>query len=402
MASIISFFRKTPVPSLKTYFATKSLTLPATVVWTAAESDVVSALIEALDTLSEADRESLILEVNRIIALADEPGQNALQDVVTNRAVFDTVDGGHNRALWVLMNEPQNFRLAEEVRYNDEKRRGRMWSGFVVEKKKLVRKDQFSRDAFNAEIQKKFSTNNVHVDVFDRHRVTFDGTSHQLVQVAVYREGRLDDALGFDGAGKLQRHLVRPVFEASLTYEPSEGVIEVVAGDKDIREAMAGFMGRHLLAIDFKGEKLPLREYDLSVLMEPFDFPTDTGAPAGQVVDSVQLKELRFQPLDIPGQRVTLECSDAGGESIWDMADRHIGPAALRRADWVITRARLVVKFAPHGKSRRAKILNLTITVPHGCNLKGMTPGERLIGEKYLREWGILKGRTETDGADRS
>ena len=402
MASITSFFRKTPVTSLNAYFATKSFTLPATVVWTAAESDVVSALIEALDTLSEADRESLILELNRIIALADEPGQNALQDVVTYRAVFDTVDGGHNRALWVLMNEPQNFRLAEEVRYNDEKRRGRMWSGFVVEKKKFVRKDQFSRDAFNAEIQKKFSTNNVHVDVFDRHRVIFDGTSHQLVQVAVYREGRPDDALGFDGAGKLQRHLVRPVFEASLTYEPSEGVIEVVAGDKGIREAMAGFMGRHLLAIDFKGEKLPAREYDLSVLMEPFDFPTDAGAPAGQVIDSVQLKELRFQPLDIPGQRVTLECNDAGGESIWDMADRHISPAALRRADWVITRARLVVKFARHGKSRRAKILNLTITVPHGCNLKGMTPGERLIGEKYLREWGILKGRTETDGADRS
>ncbi len=217
-----------------------------------------------LDTLAETDREALILEINRVIALADEPGQNALQDVVTNRAVFDTVDGGHNHALWVLMNEPQNFRLAEEVRYNDEKRRGRMWAGYVVEKKKLVRKDQFSRDAFIAEIQKKFSTNHVHVDVFDRHRVTFDGKSHQLVQVAVYREGRSDDALGFDGAGKLQRHLVKPVYEASHTYEPSEGVIEVVASDKDTREAMAGFMGRHLLDIHFKGERLSARQYDLS------------------------------------------------------------------------------------------------------------------------------------------
>jgi hypothetical protein len=31
-----------------------------------------------------------------------------------------------------------------------------------------------------------------------------------------------------------------------------------------------------------------------------------------------------------------------------------------------------------------------------------MTPGERLVGEKYLREWGMLKGRMDTDGADRS
>jgi hypothetical protein len=403
MASITSFFRKTPVPSLKAYFATKLFTLPATVTWTGTDSDVVDTLIAALDTFSEADREALILEITRIMALADEPGQNALLAVVSDRVAFDTIEGGHNRALWVLMNEHANFQLAEDVRYNDEKRRGRMWQGFVVEKYKPVRKDQVSRDALTAEIQKKFNTSNVHVDVFDRYRVTLDGASHQLVQVAVYREGRPDDALGFDSAGKLQRHLVKPVYEASLTYEPSEGVIEVVAGDKDVRMAMASMMGRTLMDIDFKGEILPAREYDLGVLMEPFDFPTDPRAPADQVVEKVQVRELRFQPLDRNGQRVTLECDGLGGETIWDMADNHIAQAAQRRADWVITRARLVVKFVPYGKSRRARSLNLTITVPHGCNLKGMTPAERLVGEKYLRDWGILKGKPEVvDGADRS
>ena len=402
MASITSFFRKTPVPSLKSYFGTKSFILPPTVVWTNPESDVVAALIGALNTLAEGDREALILEVDRIGVLADEPGQNALQDVISDRATFDTVEGGHNRALWALMNEPLNFRRAEEVRYNDERRRGRMWSGFVVDKRKLVRNDHVSHAAFIAEIKKKFTTNQVHVDSFDRHRVTFDGKSHQLVQVAVYREGRPDDALGFDGTGTLQRHLVKPVHEASLTYEPSEGVIEVVANDKDIREAMASFMGRHLLNIDFKGERLSARQYDLGVLMEPFNFPTNPAAPAGQVIERVHVRELRFQPLDLAGQRVTLECDESFGETIWGMADRHIGQATQRRADWMITRARLVVKFAPHGKSRRGKNLNLTITVPHGCNLKSMTAGDRLVGEKYLREWGIQKGGAESDDADRS
>lgn len=401
MASITSFFRKTPVPSLKAYFETKSFNLQSTVVWTAPESDVVAALIEALDALTEVDREALILEINRIIALADEPGQNALLAVVSNPIAFDAVEGGHNRALWLLMNEPANFRLAEDVRYNDEKRRGRMWQGFVVEKHKLVRKDQFSRNAFIAEVQAKFSTSNVHVDVFDRHRVTFDGASHQLVQVAVYREGRPDDALGFDGAGNLRRHLVKPVYEASLTYEPGEGVMEVVAGDKDIRLVMASIMGRTLMDIDFKDEKLPAREYDLGVLMEPFAFPTDPRAAPEQVIERVQVRELRFQPLDVEGQRVTLECDGSVGETIWDMADKHIGPLMQRRDEWLITRARLVVKFAPYGKSRRSRSLNLTITVPHGCNLKDMTPTERLVGEKYLRDWGILKGKVETHDAAR-
>ena len=33
----------------------------------------------------------------------------------------------------------------------------------------------------------------------------------------------------------------------------------------------------------------------------------------------------------------------------------------------------------------------LTITMPHGCNLKEQTEAEQLIGEKYLRRWGILR-----------
>lgn len=402
MASITTFLRKTPAASLKAYFQTKPFSLPASIDWTAGESDIATALIAALDTLAEADHQALILEVNRITALADEPGQNALRDVVNDRAQYDKIEGGLSRALWVLLNEPRSFRLAEEVRFNDEKRRGRMWSGFIVEKKKLVRKDAFSIDAFKAEVQRKFETNHVHVDVFDRHRVTFDGKNHQLVQVAVYREGLAEDALGFDGAGVIHRHLVKPVYEVALTYEPDEGVIEVVANEKDIREALAAFMGRHLLDIDFKGEKLPARHYDLNVLMDPFDFPTDAGAPADQMVERVLVKELRFQPLDEPDQRVTLECSGASSHTIWDMAEHHIGPSAERHADWIITRARLTVRFQPEGKSRRHKNLNLTITVPHGCNLKGLTARERLIGEKYLREWGILKGGAEIDGAART
>ena len=41
--------------------------------------------------------------------------------------------------------------------------------------------------------------------------------------------------------------------------------------------------------------------------------------------------------------------------------------------------------------SRRGRTLPLTITMPHGCNLKDQTEREQLIGEKYLREWGILR-----------
>jgi hypothetical protein len=55
------------------------------------------------------------------------------------------------------------------------------------------------------------------------------------------------------------------------------------------------------------------------------------------------------------------------------------------------SRARsFTIKFHPGPSGGRGKSLTLTVTMPHGCNLKDMTPQERLIGEKYLRRWGIL------------
>lgn len=74
--------------------------------------------------------------------------------------------------------------------------------------------DTTSGDVTIADFQEKFSTNNAQIDIFDRHRVTFDGKSHQLVQVAAYREGRLNDALGFDISGKLKRRPVKPAIQS--------------------------------------------------------------------------------------------------------------------------------------------------------------------------------------------
>ncbi len=88
--------------------------------------------------------------------------------------------------------------------------------------------------------------------------------------------------------------------------------------------------------------------------------------------------------------------------TIWEMAETadrprhrwhgaHVAGREPSAPEWVITRARFTIKFHPGPEGGRGKSLTLTVTMPHGCNLKDMTPHERLIGEKYLRLWGILK-----------
>ena len=401
MTAIAAFLRKTPVTRLQDYFTGSGFTSLPPVDWTRPESEVVEPLIKAVDAMTDTEKQRVVMNADQVAALADEPGQNALQNVVLNRAVFDPLEGANNRSLWVFLNEPDQFRKAEEVRYNDERRRGRSWNGFEVEKDRAVRRDAVSVAAFTAAIRDRFATPHVHVDVFDRHRVILDDEGCDLVQVAVYREGRPEDMLGFDANSTLSRRIVKPVFEAALTYEAETGVIEVVANTLEDRKDLTSFMARDLLGIDFQEKHIPLREYNLSMLLKPFDFATD---PEDGIM-GVTVKELRFMEVGERNERITLESMSGADRSIWEMAERRIGldiggtghvlPVATEVPEWVITRARFTIKFHPGASGGRGKSLTLTVTMPHGCSLKDMTPHERLIGEKYLRRWGIL-----TDTAD--
>lgn len=401
MTAIAAFLRKTPVTRLQDYFTAGGFTSLAPVDWTKPEAEVVEPLIKAVDAMTDDEKQRVVMNAGQVAALADEPGQNALQNVVLNRALFDTLEGPNNRSLWVFLNEPDQFRKAEEVRYNDERRRGRSWSGFEVEKDCTVRRDPISVAAFTKAIRDRFETPHVHVDVFDRHRVILDDQECDLVQVAVYREGRPEDMLGFDANSTLSRRIVKPVFEAALTYEAATGVIEVVANTLEDRRDLTAYMARDLLGIDFEGKHIPLREYDLSMLLKPFDFPTDLE----DGIKEVTVKELRFMDVGERNERITLESMSGAERSIWEMAEKRIGldiggmgqvlPIASGVPEWIITRARFTIKFHPGSGGGRGKSLTLTVTMPHGCNLKDMTPHERLIGEKYLRRWGIL-----TDTAD--
>ncbi len=124
--------------------------------------------------MGDAERQRVVLDAARVAALATEAGQTALRSVVLDRAAFNALEGFNNRSLWVFLRENERFCMAEEVLYNDERRRGRSWSGFEIEKECSVRKDVASLAAFTAAIRERFDTPNAHVDIFDRHRVLLD------------------------------------------------------------------------------------------------------------------------------------------------------------------------------------------------------------------------------------
>lgn len=386
MTALSTFLRKTPGDALRAYFDRPEIGLPAAIDWALPDPKLSRPLLTAIAQMSRAQCDRVLNDAERVTALADDAGQAALYSVAEDPAWLGDLANGHARSMWMFLRAPDRFRHAEEVRFTEDRRRGRMWAGYATEPGLAVQRDAATREAFVAAIKEFSGAANAQVDIFDRVRTTLDGTRCDLVQVTIYREGRPDDLLVFDDAGDLRRQAYRPVFEAAITYEPASGAIEVVAGDKDTRRQILQAAVTHLLGTAFQEQRLPLRHYDLSVLLAPHDFPTD---PEDRI-EAVAVRELRLMPIDEPGRRVTLETMARSAVTIWSMADELFGDRTPLRAGFVVTRARLAVKLARRPEGGRRRTLSLTLSWPHGCDLKDRTAAEQLIGEKYLRRWGIL------------
>lgn len=386
MTALASFIRKTPGEALREYFVRPEIGLSSEFDWSVPEAKLSGPLLCAIEEMSRARRDRISNDAERVHALSDEPGQAAIYSVAENAGFLDGLANPHARSLWMFLKAQDCFRHAEEVRFTEDRRRGRMWAGYMTDVSCTVRQDSAARDSFVNAIKEFSGASHAHVDIFDRVRTTHEGDECDLVQVTIYREGRPDDLLRFDDLGSLVRQAYRPVFEAAITYEPATGAIEVIANDKQTRIEIVKAAVTHLLGIEFREDRLPLRCYDLSVLLSPHDFPTD---PEDGIED-VDVRELRLMPIDDSDFRVTLEKPARAGETIWTKAAERFGEHTPLSEAYVVTRAKLAVKLARRPGGDRRRTLALTITWPHGCDLKDRTATEQMIGDKYLRRWGIL------------
>lgn len=385
MPAFSTFLRSMPPALLRRYFEHTGGALPPDFDWTANQPDLLRGLSLAMAGWNATLRGSVRAEAERISEMADEEGQTALFGVAPDRAALEALGSGHARAVTLFLDHRSGFRRAEETRYADDKRNSRLWDGFRGDASLDVRRDGDPRAAFETAIMDRFESPNVHIDIYDRTRPIFEEDPAELVQVTIYREGRLDEELVFVG-GRLDRQPRRPVVEAAITYDRSTGVIEVVGPDRNTRVDLVRLFAQHLLEIEFREERIGVRLYDLRPLLRRHAFPVD----AVDAIEEVKVVMLRFIPLDTQGQRMALECARTTPIDIWAMAAERLGTGDPFRGGWAITQARLSIRLRAVPNGRTARTLNLNISLPRGCDLKDRTEAERMVGERYLRRWGLV------------
>lgn len=354
--------------------------------WTQKAADLGSNLQRAIEALGVADRNRIMGDADQIGAMSDDAGQAALFSITQDAERLTLLPSGYARAIWTFLNARHDFEHAEQVRYADDQRYGRIWEGFLCQSGCTVARDGEELKAFKEAIRGQFSSRNVEVEICDRLRAKLEEDDTKLVQAAIYREGLPDTRIAFVD-GRLDRLLDHPVLEAAITYESAIGVVEVVAKSRKVREELVRLFAEHLLKAPFDGQRLKVRQYSLEVLRRPCAFPTDPD----DNIEAVRVNLLRLMPLDTTGERVTVECMRGAQRNIWQMANARFDQCDPLQEGYRITQARFTIKFKPSIGMRGSRTLPVTISMPEGCDLKDRTDRERLIGEKYLRRWGLLR-----------
>ncbi|MBF0184719.1 MAG: hypothetical protein HQM06_10075 [Magnetococcales bacterium] len=389
MTTMARVIRNTPIPRLVDYFKWRGLDiegqLPGEVSqrgWTA------TTLLKTLGTMAESSQAMVLADFERIHEMTDEAGQWAMLHVAANRKPLQELGSHYERALWLFMDDPVLFRQAEEARFADTRRQGRMWSGFVGPRGVAVSQDPEDHRRFEEKVRLIFDTRNARLDLFERLRVEAKEQVSRVLQAVIYREGLPDTQLAFNETGELELHSHRPVYEVSIVYEPGSGIIEVVANGTENRARLARLFAEIILRQGILGMRIPLRQYDLSPLLQPYDFPSDPD----DGIDAVKVLRLQLRRREAEQAHLALLAKWDKRETVYDHARQSLIFADDMPNEYAVDEVLFSVRLRPTRKSSwRRRTINISIALPNGCNLKSKTEQERMICDKYLPRWGLVK-----------
>lgn len=379
--SLHRFVRSLPTAVLQEHLDRAGIPLEGSATDTP-EADFRKLVRNALDELEGPTRDREHSIIDRICAMGDEPGQVALFSLPEWQAQLGLIDGAIARAQWLHSQSPSSFRKAEEIRHADENREARRgWNGFVGPPGKSMMEDDGAVDAFKQALLPLLMKGRVKVYCFPRTREGANGDA-DVAQVTIYSHDVPVDDLVLD-EDDVRHQPRKPVIETTIVYDGSTGAVEVAGKAKKARRKIAEAFVKHLLGSALPGPYLPSRRFNLTKLPE-LRLPHDVE----DGIAKVKLTMLAVSTLD-GALTATFQIPFDSPETLLQVTDAEFGPANPLRAGWRVWRARIEVLFEPEDDQKYGKKINLELTHPSGCNIRGKTRRERVLLNKYLPAWGI-------------
>jgi hypothetical protein len=347
------------------------------------DSTPKSVIVTTVQDLPSKARDQFLADAERICAMTDEIGQAAILALPEWRERISAIEAAHARAHWLFLESKEAFHQAEETRYADEHRNaGRLWDGFVGPADCQVQADPEDMQRFETKLLKVLSLDRLQIEQFERLRSS--DLDRRVVHLTIYSEDVPEDELVFAGPGVIQHRARKPVRETTITYEPQSGTIEVVGRQRATRQQVACAFAETLLGIHIDGDRLPPRRFDLSRLLDPHSFPTRPD----QGIAKVKLTRLGLSSSDRRLMQI-LQVPFNDPSTLHEIVEEQYGEESPLDGGLYAWSARLEVQLEPEANRKRGKKINVDITAPNKCSLRGKTAKERLLLQEHLKAWGL-------------
>jgi hypothetical protein len=319
--------------------------------------------------------------VQALIAEVEHHGRNISDDIAL-------IDGHHAKALWILVNYPTMFHTAHML-LSTAAPYGKYWN--LTKGAAGVPYD----NSPDARQHLRLSVMNLYRDQGRGQACTVEPIERNgSLYLFLYLDDYTETHVGHNQHGKLERKPLRSAFEVVFVYNPVNGTLDLYAeGTTPLRSALRDRFFKHILRRDTPSVVPGRRSYWLQGLLDR-TFPLATDPFAG--IHAASVRRLKIVPPQ-NGRRVTLDADKKGGAAdIYDMLDDHFPPARFRRSDLSVCQATFTVSYhsLADGKDRS---LTFDVSAPDACNLKSLSEDQRVVGERCLRLWGVLRDDASDD-----
>lgn len=360
--------------------------------WADLADHQIDVVYDGWQNLPEPQR----LDVERMFeeaeALSSEDGVKAIIDEGTFHGLdlateLESFQNFRDKAMHVAINHPRVFQVAGTINHAHSLSR-RYWRhrGNIPFRQPDV--SQTALDEFRDAISAYFRQNEGR-----GHRCTVDPylRVNRYHYFFAYPDNYADTYLGHDEQGQFIRRPQRPAFEIVFLFDPVDGTLDVYAqGGKEVQESLQTIFCRTLLRQELPPESPLGNPYELNGLKSRDFVLTSRDTDPADGIEEIQVRKLRLSVLGGTKRRITLEADPEGGPgAVYDMLDQCVNRHNIPDALFNITLAQFHFRFVHTGQGRQ-RSSTFEVSHPNSSNLKSCRHEDlRLIGEKYLRRWGI-------------
>jgi hypothetical protein len=353
-----NFLRQLTPDLLRQYFTFREIQLEVN--WDAPSNKFVELVYQACQGLADEVRETVDSDFQGIHALSTEAGHNALIEESLHYRKMDLnvklegLEGYHQRAIWVFLNEPKIFHVASNMNWADNLS-SRYWRhriGLPKQQPDILQdnRDRFARAVgrfyWNREGRGGRDGENCGLELYLRRE--------RFHYIFLHPQDHTRSIIEYPQPGKFKRRAVSGSIEVIFVFDPVDGALDVYAdGEVKVKRELQALFGQVMLGVELGPEMASRQPFRLNGLKRrDFKFQWDPNDP----IEKVEVKSLRIKFLGT-NQRVTFDGVPGSAEfGVYDTLEVALNQKSLPLDQVTIDHAVLQFEFKSVNNAKPKRI----------------------------------------------